>query len=117
VTFLLMIRAGELWRRLRRMQAMKRERKEIQTLQWLANIQRIVKTRRFEEEQPQPLNADIAKRRKITDLNKNVMSILLPYLEHPEILKVEGCNRKMSVFASFWPVWKNVYCDQHLKDN
>lgn len=22
----------------------------------------------------------------------------------------------MSVFADFWPVWKNIYCDQHLKN-
>jgi hypothetical protein len=23
----------------------------------------------------------------------------------------------MSVFASFWPVWKNIYSEQHLKDD
>ena len=44
------------------------------------------------------------------------MSVLLPYLDHPEILKVEACNRKMSVFADFWPVWKNIYGEQHKKN-
>jgi hypothetical protein len=106
-----MIRAKTLFMRLRRIQAKKREKREIQALLWLQTLQRIIQTRKFEEDEPQPLNEDIAKRKKITDLNKNVMSVLLPYLEHPEILKVEACNRKMSVFASFWPVWKNIYCD------
>jgi hypothetical protein len=58
----------------------------------------------------------LAKRKKITDLNKNVMSVLLPYLDHPDILKVEACNRKMSIFADFWPVWKNIYGEQHKKN-
>ena len=116
LTFLFMIRAKPLYLRLRRMQLKKKEKREIQALIWMQTIQRIIKTRSFEEEQPPPLNDDLAKRKKITDLNKNVMSVLLPYLEQPDILKVEGCNRKMSVFASFWPVWKNIYSEQHLKD-
>jgi hypothetical protein len=111
LTFLFMIRAKPLYLRLRRMQLKKKEKREIQALIWMQTIQRMIKTRSFEEEVPQPLNEDVSKRKKITDLNKNVMSVLLPYLEQPDILKVEGCNHKMSVFASFWPVWKNIYSE------
>jgi hypothetical protein len=25
-------------------------------------------------------------------------------------------NKKMYVFANFWPVWKNVYTETHMKD-
>lgn len=30
---------------------------------------------------------------KITNLNKNIMSILLPYLSHHEILRFEACSK------------------------
>ena len=49
-------------------------------------------------------------------MNKNIMSIMLPYLDHKEILRVEGCSRKMALFAGDWPVWKNIYCEYHSKN-
>ncbi len=45
------------------------------------------------------------------------MSILLPYLKHDEILRTEQLNKKMYIFSNFWPVWKNIYTDQHLKND
>jgi hypothetical protein len=32
---------------------------------------------------------DASKKKRIVNLNKNVMSVLLPYLQHDELLKVE----------------------------
>lgn len=57
-----------------------------------------------------------ANKKKIVDLNKNTMSLLLPYLKQNEIQNVERMNKKLYVFANFWPVWKNVYYETHMKD-
>lgn len=42
------------------------------------------------------------------------MSIALPYLTHDELLRAEGCNKQMAIFVNYWPVWKNIYQEQHL---
>ena len=31
-------------------------------------------------------------------------------------MKIEQTSKKLYVFANFWPVWKNIYYDQHLKN-
>lgn len=56
------------------------------------------------------------KRKSLNDLSKNIMSVLLPYLEHNEILRFEQTSKKMMVQGHYWPVWKNIYTEQHLKN-
>ena len=95
-----------------RLHRVQKKKRESLARQWAQAKQRIVKTMRKEEER----NAEVAKGKKITDLNTNAMSVLLPYLEHSEIQRLEGCNLKMSVLADSWPVWKNIYSEQHKKN-
>jgi hypothetical protein len=54
-------------------------------------------------------------KKKITNLNKNVTSILLPYLTIPELNKLEQVSKMMAVHVGNWPVWKNIYFDYYLK--
>ena len=44
------------------------------------------------------------------------MSVMLPFLQHNEILRAEQTCKKMLVNGHFWPVWKNIHSDQHLKN-
>lgn len=40
---------------------------------------------------------------------------MLPYLYHDEIMKFEQCCKKTLIYSSYWPVWKNIYQEQHRK--
>lgn len=42
------------------------------------------------------------------------MSIALPYLSHDELLLAEQTNKQMAVYVNNWPVWRNIYYEQHL---
>jgi hypothetical protein len=50
-------------------------------------------------------------------MNKNIMSVLLPYLEHKDIQRFEQCSRQCAVYANHWPVWRNVFHEYHLVKN
>lgn len=51
------------------------------------------------------------------DLSKNVGSVLLPYLDHPDLLHFETTNKKAYVLANYFPVWKNVFEEVYLNDH
>ena len=57
---------------------------------------------------------DKRQKKRIVNLNKNVMSIALPYLPHDELLLAEQTNKQMAIFVNYWPVWRNIYYEQHL---
>jgi hypothetical protein len=85
----------------------RKSRKEIKSLNLLAKIM----TKPKVEEKV----LDTSKGKKITSLNKNIMSILLPYLKHDEILRVEGTCKSLYISSNYWPVWKNIF-DYHKVD-
>lgn len=84
--FLLMIdiimiyRAKSVVSRLQGIWKKKQERKEVQTVEYVKKIARFTRISKSAEEKAQ-LNADVSKRKRIINLSKNIMSILLPYLE------------------------------------
>ncbi len=104
LSFLLIHRSKNLLLRLSRVIRMRKERREIQTINYLKKVIMFNRTQKIED------NVDV-KKKNIKDLNKNIMSILLPYLKHDEILKFEACSTKTALFANHWPVWKNIYSD------
>lgn len=94
---------------------MKKERKEIQSLNLLHKIMKGSQIKKAEEEKKRILQEVISvKKKSIGDMSKNVMSVLLPYNTQMEINRFEQTNKKMLLFSNFWPVWKNIYCDFHL---
>ena len=113
LSFLMVFRAKKLYTRLRGVHSKRLERKELQTVNYINKL-------KFLYSDNKPVEAVIDPKKKqlkrIVNLNKNVMSLLLPYLNHEELLNVECTIKQMAVFVNFWPVWKNIYYEQHLKN-
>jgi hypothetical protein len=111
-----MVRARSLVSRLSQVLKMKQERKEVQTVEYLRRI-KIFTREKIVKKNNAPVEKQGGPKKKITNLNKNIMSVLLPYLTQPEILRFEACSKQTAVFANHWPVWKNVFCELHLIRN
>ena len=98
--FVFVIRAKTLYERMGRFIQNKKERHEIKVLNF---IERITSKQEVDKEEEKKE----AKKMKITDLNKNVCSVLFPYNDHKDLLRMETANKKAYLLVNFWPVWKN----------
>jgi len=109
LTLLMGFRARSVTSRLRAVYQKKRDRKELQTVNYINKLRMI-----GEEKHKEVAKAPIGNRKRLVNLNKNVTSILLPYLTLPELLKLEQVSKVMAMHVSNWPVWKNIYFDFYL---
>ncbi|CDW72139.1 UNKNOWN [Stylonychia lemnae] len=96
----------------------KKVRKEIQTLNYLARVKQFSQSLKKQNQDidNNQIDKKIEVKKTINDLSKNVMSVLLPFLPHNEILKLEQTSKKMLIMGHHWPVWKNIYQEQHTKN-
>eukprot|EP00347_Sterkiella_histriomuscorum_P012885 403366845 len=117
---LMISRVKVLYQRLHGVYIKKKNRQEVQALNLINKVKSLKQALLNKKEQQEDENLEkdkqVKKKVQISDLSKNVMSVLLPNLEHNEILRLEQCSRKMLINGHHWPVWKNIYQEQHLKN-
>lgn len=111
LTLLMGFRASSVTGRLKAVYQKKRDRKELQTVNYINKLRMIGE----EKHKEVVMIAPNANRKRLVNLNKNVTSILLPYLTVPELLKVEQVSKLMAMHVGNWPVWKNIYFDFYLE--
>ena len=87
LTLLMLHRAKSVIKRIKGVSMKKKERKELQTVEYFKKFQmlrrvskKVEESQAFDEKKP---------KKRIVNLNKNVMSIALPYLSHDELLRAE----------------------------
>lgn len=87
LTLLMLHRAKSVIKRIKGVSMKKKERKELQTVEYFKKFQMLRRVSKKVDES-QALDEKKPKKR-IVNLNKNVMSIALPYLSHDELLRAE----------------------------
>ncbi len=87
LTLLMLHRAKSVIKRIKGVSMKKKERKELQTVEYFKKFQMLRRVSKKVDES-QALDEKKPKKR-IVNLNKNVMSIALPYLSHNELLRAE----------------------------
>lgn len=112
---LMIFRAKSLIKRLKAVYQKRIDRKELQSVNYLQKVKMITLQAKQEEKPLAKNNAQVVVvKKKLTNMNKNVMSIMLPYLNLQELNKLEQTSRGLALFVNHWPVWKNIYCDYYL---
>lgn len=89
LTLLMLHRAKSVIKRIKGVSMKKKERKELQTVEYFKKFQMLRRVSKGVEESSQAALDDKKPKKRIVNLNKNVMSIALPYLSHDELLRAE----------------------------